>query len=66
MFSDYGDLLSANEVCEILDIGHNLIYDLLGSGKLKGFRCGKSWKIPKESLVQFIRENTENPKAAEG
>ena len=38
-------------------IGYNAIYDLLGSGKLKGYRNGRVWRIPKESVKQYILEN---------
>ena len=37
--------------------GYNAIYDLLGSGKLKGYRNGRVWRIPKESVKQYILEN---------
>ena len=57
MFEEYDDLLTVDEACEILKIGHNTIYTLLNSNKLKGFRCGRIWKIPKISVEQFILEN---------
>ena len=55
MFSDYNDVLSVSDVCEILLIGRNRVYELLNSGALKGFRVGKnSWRIPKKSLEMYI------------
>lgn len=57
MFEEYDDLLTVDEACEILKIGHNTIYTLLNSNKLKGFRCGRIWKMPKISVEQFILEN---------
>ena len=51
MFEEYDDLLTVDEACEILKIGHNTIYTLLNSNRLKGFRCGRIWKIPKISFV---------------
>lgn len=54
MFSEYDDLLTVEEACEALKIGHNTIYSLLNSGELKGFRCGRVWKIPKIALQQYI------------
>lgn len=38
MFSEYGDILSIEEVCTVLLIGRNRAYELLNSGVLKGFR----------------------------
>lgn len=57
MFEEYSDVLTVEEACEALRIGYNAIYDLLGSGKLKGYRNGRVWRIPKESVKQYIFEN---------
>ena len=55
MFTEYGDILSVTDVCEILMCGRNRVYDLLQNGSLKGFRIGKSnWRVPKRSLEVFI------------
>ena len=57
MFEEYSDVLTVEEACEALRIGYNAIYDLLGSGNLKGSRNGRVWRIPKESIKQYILEN---------
>ena len=57
MFAEYSDVLTVEEACEAWRIGYNAIYDLLGSGKLKGYRNGRVWRIPKESVKQYILEN---------
>ena len=57
MFEEYSDVLTVEEACEALRIGYNAIYDLLGSGKLKGYRNGRVWRIPKESVKLYILEN---------
>lgn len=54
MFDEYSDLLTIDEVCEILMIGRGTAYRLLSQGKLQGFRCGRGWKIPKSAVIQFI------------
>ena len=54
MFSDYSDVLSVSDVCEILLIGRNRVYELLNAGLLPGFRIGRSWRIPKKSLEIYI------------
>ena len=55
----YGELLNIGEVMEILGIGKNSAYSLLRSGEIKGFRLTRKWKIPKQSLIDFI--NSRNP-----
>lgn len=57
MLESYDDILSVEEACEALKVGHNAIYELLNSGKLKAYKNGRVWKIPKESVRRFILEN---------
>lgn len=54
MFQNYNDILSVSDVCEILFIGRNRTYELLNSGLLKGFRVGRTWRIPKPNLETYI------------
>ena len=54
MFSEYPDILSISDVCEILFIGRNRAYELLNTGILKGFRVGRTWRIPKKNLEAYI------------
>ena len=56
MFEEYGDVLTAEETCEALRIGFNALYDLLNSGKLKGYRNGRVWRIPRLALQEYIIE----------
>ena len=52
-------LLNVEEAASLLMVGKNRIYELLNQGKLKGMRIGKStWRIPKLSIYQFIREHS--------
>lgn len=43
-------VLTPQDVMDILDIGKNTAYALLNSGKLRGFRVGRSWRITAEAL----------------
>ena len=54
MLSEYPDILTTDEACEALRIGYNALYDLLQSGKLKAYRNGRLWRIPKKSVIQYI------------
>ena len=54
MLEQYDDLLTAEEACEVLKMGKNALYALLGSGELKAFRNGRVWRIPKQSVIEFI------------
>ena len=54
MFPEYNNILCVNDVCEILMVGSNRVYELLNSGLLRGFRIGRTWRIPKKNLEAFI------------
>ena len=54
MFEEYADILTAEEACEALRIGYNALYELLNSGKLKGFRNGRVWRIPKQAIREYV------------
>lgn len=59
MFEQYDDILTVPELAEALRIGTTQAYRLLKSGKLKGFKEGKDWKIPKQSLIHYINNKTQ-------
>ena len=49
-------LMTIEELCEELLIGRNAAYKLLEDRKIKGFRIGRIWKIPRESINLYIKE----------
>ena len=55
MLDEYEDILTADEACEALRMGHNALYALLNSGQLKGYRNGRVWRIPKDAMIEYIR-----------
>jgi excisionase family DNA binding protein len=57
MLEEYPDILTVEEACEVLRVGYNAMYELLNSGKVKAYRNGRVWRIPKTSLVEFIRNS---------
>ena len=54
MLNEYDDIMTVSEISKILYIGKNRVNELLETGKLKGFRIGRVWKIPKEALKEYI------------
>lgn len=54
MFELYDDILTIEEVSEILKIGMTKAYQLVRSGDLKGYKEGKDWKIPKQALSEYV------------
>ena len=53
-----GDLFTAAEVAEILDIHPRTVGEYIRDGKLKAFQFGGGWKISEGALRQFVRQQT--------
>ncbi len=58
MLEEYPDLLTVEEACEALRIGGTAMYRLLRSGKLKAFRNGTVWRIPKLAIQEYILDRS--------
>lgn len=56
MFTFDDELITVDELCDILLISRNIAYQLLKSGKIKCFRINRKWKIPRSSVQQYIIE----------
>lgn len=54
MFEQYDDILTIEEIAEILKIGMTQAYKIVRSGKLKGYKEGKDWKIAKQALMDYV------------
>lgn len=54
MFDNYDDILTVEQLMEILSIGRNKAYELLNSGEIKAFKIGRVWKIPRQMLDEYI------------
>lgn len=57
MLEEYEDILTVEESCQALRVGYNAMYELLNSGKLKGYRNGRVWRVPKEAVKMYILES---------
>ena len=58
MTNDLTDLITVEELCDLLMIGRNAAYQLLKSGKIKCFRINRIWKIPRASVTAYIQEQS--------
>ena len=56
VLEQFEEVMTTGEACEALRIGKNALYELLINKKLKGFRNGRVWRIPKQAVIEFIRE----------
>jgi len=57
MFRDYPDVVTVEQLCEMLHIGRNSAYTLIKEKKIRHIRIGKKIKIPKSMIIEFILNN---------
>lgn len=58
MFEQYNDIVTIDEMAEMLCIGKNHAYALLQSKKVKAFRKGRIWRIPRQAIIEYIIQST--------
>ena len=51
---ELNDILTVEDIMELLNIGKNTAYSLLESREIKAFRIGRMWKIPRKSVYEYI------------
>ena len=51
---EQGHLLTPTEVAEYLRISESTVYRLLTAGAIPGVKVGRSWRVRKEDLDDFL------------
>jgi excisionase family DNA binding protein len=55
------ELLRVEEAARMLQIGRTKMYELMGAGELPVVRIGRSVRIPRRSLEDWIAAHIESP-----
>ena len=45
------------EVMAYLDIGKSTLYTLLRNGDIQSFKIGKTWKIPRKAVEDYVQKS---------
>ncbi len=56
--NNYDDMVTIDELCEMLAIGRNTAYSLLKSGEIKAFKIGRIWKIPRDAVSEYVMRSS--------
>ncbi len=48
------DVLTPRQVMDYLQLGRDSVYQLLASGDLPGARIGRSWRVPRRALEEWL------------
>ena len=54
MFSEYGDIVTVEEVMKMLQIGRVSVYQMLKTGEIRSLKVGKKYVIPKKSVIELF------------
>ncbi|MBQ8332147.1 MAG: helix-turn-helix domain-containing protein [Clostridia bacterium] len=54
MYRNIPEIMTFRECCGLLKIGKNTLLALLHTRQIDGFKIGSRWRIPKESVIEFI------------
>jgi excisionase family DNA binding protein len=60
------DLMTVSEVAALLRVSTMTVYRLVDAGLLRAIRIGRSLRLPRASVLEFIRdaENASTPEAS--
>ena len=55
MYEYIPEIMTFKECQKILKVGKNTLLDLIHTNQLEAFKVGSRWKIPKQSVNEFIQ-----------
>ena len=54
LFSEYGDIVSVEDVMKMLHIGRTAVYNLLKTKAIRTVKVGRKYIISKQSVIDFL------------
>ncbi len=54
MYAEYPDVVSVDDMCEMLRIGKSSAYKLLHEDSIKHLRIGARYIIPKQAIIAYL------------
>lgn len=51
---DYSDVLTPEDLMEVLRVGRNTVYRLLKKGEISSLRVGSKYRIPKKCVYDYL------------
>ena len=57
LIHNYPPVLCVKQLAEILAISHNTAYELIRSGKIHSVRVGRSYRIPLDAVIDYLRKH---------
>lgn len=60
MFEDYNEIITVEQLAELLQIGMNTAYKLVQSGEIETFRINKAYRIQRSAITDYIIRKSGN------
>ena len=57
-------VLKVEDLMSLFSIGRNSAYELVRSGELRSFRVGRSYRIPRDALEEYLRNPSKSSQKA--
>ena len=57
-FTEYPDIVTPKQLMQMLHIGRNKAFKLLNTDEIPSIRIGKSHKIPKIYVIEYLNKNS--------
>jgi excisionase family DNA binding protein len=57
MFKDYPDVLSIDQMAEMIGISTKTAYKVVNDGKVDCVKVGRAYKIPKVNVMKYLKAN---------
>lgn len=58
-FSEYPDVMDVHQLREVLGIGRKAVCKLLDERKIRCFKIGHTYKIPKSAVIDYVNRSCE-------
>ena len=58
VFDSYRDVVSVDELCQMLRISRNKAYGLLKSNKIRSVKDDRKYIIPKSFIKEYLEKNS--------
>ncbi len=56
MFTSYPDILTPNQLKDLLNVGKNRVYKMLQTGEIESIKIGKQYRIHKRCIKDYITQ----------
>lgn len=56
MFAEYDDVVTAEELQQMLKLGRSKTYSLLQNGEIKSRKVGSEYRIQKVNVIKYLEE----------